>query len=297
MIPVVFIHNGAQEYLKCAIESAKKLDNEIVLLGDETNKFLSDKWYDMDMLAGKRYESFKKDYVHMSTNSYEFELACFKRYFSLLSYMESEGISRCIMIDSDILTYCTYETLNCFQQYDFVATIPYGQAEFDWCVGPQILGITLEALKDLVCYIEDTYNNHLERLKAKDVYYKERHLKGGICDMSLLYLWVQRTEFSCYNLLDYKEAVFDNSVQMANYDQKIWFQRNVLLGIKKLILRNDKLYVVREDNNERVEVATLHFQGSAKSIMADVYYGRNKLVICIHRYVDYGKRILKKMRR
>lgn len=295
MIPVVYIHSGAQDYFKCAIESARKLNNEVVLLGNEANKSFSNQWFDMDELSGKRYEAFKKNYVHMSTNPYEFELVCFKRYFSLLSYMEQEKVERCVMVDSDILTYCSYGDLECFQKYDLVASIPFNQNEFDWCVGPQVLGITFEALKDLVSYIEDMYIRHLDTLKRKYDYHISNHIKGGICDMSLLYLWVNERQTKIFNLLNYRELYFDNSVQSKEKRNNLVTKIDRVLGIKTIKFVEGQPYI-RMESGIFIPAATLHFQGSTKAIMRDIYSGSSKINMIFHRYREYYCRVIKKIR-
>ena len=257
MIPVVYIHSGAQDYLRCAIESARKLNSEVILLGNEANKSFSNQWFDMDELAGERYEAFKKTYVHMSTNPYEFELVCFKRYFSLLPYMEREKVERCVMVDSDILTYCSYGDIECFRKYDFVASIPLNQNEFDWCVGPQVLGITYEALKDLITYIEVMY--------------------------------------TVFNLLKHDVLYFDNSIQSKEERNGLTTKMNKILGIKKINYVDGRLSVQME-NGSCIPAATLHFQGSAKAIMLDVYHGNAKCLMLCHRYIEYGNRVMKKIR-
>lgn len=295
MIPVVYIHSGAQNYLRCAIESARKLNSEVVLLGNEANKSFSNQWFDMDELAGERYEAFKKTYVHMSTNPYEFELVCFKRYFSLLAYMEREKVERCVMVDSDILTYCSYDDIECFRKYDFVASIPLNQNEFDWCVGPQVLGITYEALKDLVTYIEVMYTQHLNVLEQKYDYHRNEHIKGGICDMSILYLWAKDSQYTVFNLLKHDVLYFDNSIQSKEERNGLTTKMNKILGIKKINCVDGRLSVQME-NGSCIPAATLHFQGSAKAIMLDVYHENAKFLMLCHRYIEYGNRVIKKIR-
>lgn len=296
MIPLVFIHDGSQEYLKCAIDSAQKLNEAVYLLGTKTNSTFCKNWFEMSAVMDERYEQFEKAYVHMSTNPYAFELACFKRYFVLLAFMKQQNFVKCIMVDSDILSFCDYSEMDFFREAEVAVSIPYIQGEYDFSVGPQIFCVSLEALEEFVVFLLDTYCNNLELLTLKDGYHKQNKIKGGICDMSLLYLWLYETKRKVQNLLDIDWILFDNSIQSADHKTASQFEMDSILQIKKLVDDISYLCVVECKAQKKIPVATLHFQGSAKSVMRDVYESRAKASLIVHRYGDYANRVLKKLR-
>ena len=65
-----------------------------------------DKEYRFDTDAGPAYERFRHAYVHLSSNSPEFERICFRRYFLLAQYLAANpGCSAFVLIDSDVLLF------------------------------------------------------------------------------------------------------------------------------------------------------------------------------------------------
>ena len=80
-IPVVFIHTGYQPYMEYTIHQAEKTNSVVYLLGDEKNKHVAQRWFDIETYQSERYGQFKKIYKHMSANPYEFEFNCFRRFF------------------------------------------------------------------------------------------------------------------------------------------------------------------------------------------------------------------------
>lgn len=295
MIPLAFIHDGAQEYLKYAIDSAQKWNFDVYLIGTKANSTFCNNWYEMDSVIDERFETFEKAYAHMSTNSYEFELLCFRRYFVLLAFMKLKNFDKCIMVDSDILSFCDYSKLDVFQKAEVVASIPYIQSQYEWSVCPQIFCVSINALEEFVVFLLDTYCNHLECLAPKNEYHKRHQVKGGICDMSLLYLWLHSTERTVQNLLDIDWLLFDNSIQSADQRTMGQFEIDFILQMKRLVTEGDKLCAIEKATQKKIPVATLHFQGSAKSIMGDVYRGKQKVQMMIHRYTDYIYRVIKKL--
>ena len=294
-IPVIFFHDGNQKYLKYAIDSAKAFNKYVFLIGTNNNQDFCEDWFNLELLNGEKYRNFVKMYQHMSTNSYEFELACFRRYFMLEEFMTSKNFDECIMIDSDVLTYCDYSKLHCFENVDVSVTIVPYQGKYDWAASPHIFYCKREALSKYITFILDTYQYHIHILKEKADYFIKNHLKGGICDMTLLYLWSVKNEVRFTNLIQADDICFDNCVQSANHLRPNQFKINPLLRIKKIKKKGNNIFFLEQCTKKLIPVGAIHFQGSAKSIMCDVYDDNNLFLKILHRYNDILIRIVKKL--
>ena len=123
-LPIVFINYSNSDFLKLAILQARHFnpDCDIILLGDESNRDLkgicTHLLYKNFTDSSKKLESL---YQHFSTNSYEIELFCIKRWFILFEYMKANELEWVFTADSDVLLYSSinnYFNEN-FQLYRF----------------------------------------------------------------------------------------------------------------------------------------------------------------------------------
>ena len=175
----------------------------------------------------------------MSSNRYEFELICFKRYFILKKIMEEIKEENAIMLDSDILTYINFS--NCdFTKYYCGLSINMKQNDYRWSVSPHCSFWSMEAINDFTKYCIDTYSNNIEILNNKYNYHKERSIKGGICDMTLLYLW-SKNKKNIFNIcVNRNNETFDHCLSSSENYFKNEYQLNRILGIKKVIIIREK---------------------------------------------------------
>ena len=90
-IPVVFIHKGGQDYLRTAIEQAKRYGNYVVLLGnEESTRFDVEHHRYADYWHGAR--TFERlPFKNMFSNHSDFELFCFQRYFAIRDLAFEKG--------------------------------------------------------------------------------------------------------------------------------------------------------------------------------------------------------------
>ena len=101
--PIIVLHKGSSDYLKICLAQAKfsNPNSRIILLGDETNETLAKQvgaeHYLICNYFSKALE-FEKIYKHYSTNSYNFELFCFQRWFVVDEFINSEGLDKFLHI-------------------------------------------------------------------------------------------------------------------------------------------------------------------------------------------------------
>lgn len=296
-IPVIFYHTGNQEYLKIALEQCKKYNQTVILLGDSSNKEMAVKadcfWYPVENYDKKsQWKRFEQAYVGMSTNDYRFELNCFRRFFVIDEFIKELEIDKFIYLDSDILTYVNFSELDGLQKLDCGMSVPEEQSKYGWVAN---CGISLWNQKSVASFLEyciDIYENHLELLEEKWNYHKENQVPGGICDMTLQYLWY-KNDNTCrkVNLVDRENGlagVMDFNVNLATNCYKEEYQMNRMVRIKKILIENGQSFLYDRNGNE-VRVFAIHFLGPAKQYMKSYAYNR-KLVLKDY-LICYLKRI------
>jgi hypothetical protein len=275
MLPIFIVHKGSQDYLYSAIQLSRAHGNYTVLIGsDPIAGSLCNGYYDLKNTASSEYNEFEKNYIHMSSNSYEFELLCFKRYFDLLKVAASQNIKSFWMIDSDVILLSNLKefTQDVLIRNQFWAALSTPvQESLDWASSPHISFWTIEALSNFVSFLRNMYANPMiERLQIKYNHHSANNLPGGICDMTALFLWQQEHRVKIFNTAQAHldgYGLFDHNINMeGNYFPKE-FVKNPLLKIKKISF-SKRIYFAKPINSMTlIPVVCLHFQGSAKKFI------------------------------
>lgn len=281
-IPVIFFHEGNQEYLKYAILSAEKYNKTVILLGDKSNKKFSKLFDYQEKYISDKYFKFTKYYKHMSTNGIDFEINCFKRYFILNEFMKKNDYRKSILLDSDVLTYVNYSSIKYFNECYAALSIPKKQEDYIWACSPHCSCWTIEALDDFITFILEIYKNNIKKLREKYDFHLKNHIKGGICDMTLLYLWSmnKRLIYNCAKEIE--GNTFDHSINISTNYLQDEYKMSKLLRIKKVEFINNIPYFIKKDG-KKIKTYIIHCQGSAKMIMKD-YYDQKFDFLIFHRY-------------
>lgn len=297
-IPVIFYHTGNQEYLKVALEQCRKYNQSVILLGDISNQILAEQtgcqWHDASIYDEKpAWKQFSSGYVGMSSNDYAFELNCFRRFFVIREFIQQSQIDRFVYLDSDILTYCDFSELEQFQTADSGMSVPKEQSEFGWVANCGISLWNKKSLDSFLNYCIDIYENHLELLEEKWKYHEENQVPGGICDMTLQYLWFKNDRSRAkINLVDRENGmngVMDFNVNLATNCYRQEYEMNSYIQIKKIEIRDGKAFL-RSRTGECIRVFAVHFLGPAKQYMKS-YAKRGRLSL-----KDYTVFTLKKVK-
>jgi hypothetical protein len=280
--PVVLIHTGNHSYLKLSIEQARSYHNDVVVLGDEANlaTCLDSKVTHRDLSIyrsewGARFEAL---YTHMSTNTVGFEKFCFSRWFILLEYMIQEGITSVCYTDSDVMLYMNVTNNTASNDHPYAYVIPMQDyASYRWDASAHVSFWTLEGLREFCSFILDTYEYGQSELLEKWQYHQAHKIPGGICDMTLLYLFSVKMKEAIRNLctVDGSNLTFDNNVrQRANWKENEYDLRPFKhLQIKKVSFQGQQLLAFNKLLDKEVQLGNLHFQGAAKRLMFDFFKG------------------------
>jgi len=138
------------------------------------------------------------------------------------------------------------------------------------------------------------YSHHKERLKEKHRYHLANSIKGGVCDMTLLYLWSKGKE-NVFNTCKANDGeAFDHCIgQSSNYYDNE-YKYNSILHVKKVKFLNGVPYCFTE-KGDKVRMLVLHCQGSTKTVMNDLTDGKAyRVSTYFRRYIDIIRRLLKR---
>jgi hypothetical protein len=287
---VFIVHNGNQSYLVDALNASMKVGHRTILIGNDQNigsccsNFYSDEMY------LEKFEIFLRNYQHLSSNSFAFELHCFKRFFLLLDFARRLGLEKFWMIDSDVIL---LENLshyaNEISSSGYVASLSWqhqSDTPMSWSISPHISYWTLEALDDFVKFLIDLYlPKNISKLHEKYEFHLNNKIPGGVCDMTALYLWVNKGVRVHNNAasLELKSAMFDHNINAGSNYAENEYMTIPFLDIKKIkwSFRDRVFYAFHTDGGLR-RVVALHFQGDAKRYISRfIGFKGLSLLICI----------------
>ena len=264
--PIVFIHMGNQRYLRKVIKQAELYNRDVFLVGDQSNKTFARKWISANKLEIEDFNHFESLYIHMSTNTYEFELGCIKRYYLLKAFMEKQNLDMCFMLDSDV---CIYSDLNReIDCHNAVAlSAPDNGIPNLWCMSPHCSFWKKDFLDSFIKYIEKLYKMHDLRLEKLWNYYCQNNMNGGISDMVLLHMWIKEKKIVWKNLasIDGTKVFDDNISSLSNYKGQL-FQSRKAWGnryLKKIVFEDGLPYFYTIDQ-KKIRSCIIHAQGENK---------------------------------
>ena len=109
MIPIIFIHQGDSHYLANTIAQARRSQDGVapILIGDSCNRhYRGIQWFSYAdyFQEASQFASVFQHY-NPSPHHYQWILFCFQKWIFLRAFMEREGISKALLIDSDVLVY------------------------------------------------------------------------------------------------------------------------------------------------------------------------------------------------
>ena len=295
-VTIIVVHRGNQEYLRDALRCARNAGNEVVLIGDQTNTG-DIGWVDYQPCQAEAYEEFSKIYEHMSSNPYKFELICFERYFLTYSYMKKKGLSDCVMMDSDV---CLYEkvTKELFTNTDLAISIPEQKTKYTMSASAHFSYWTLEAMEEMLNYLMFAYKNKLPEIYEKWEWHTKTNSPGGICDMTLLYLFAKQYQGNVMNT--------DRKLKPFVFDQVMSDHKNH--GIEFVTMENDHTKAVFKDKTgkmcyksaegELYPVLYIHAQGGDKRYIFAISRKRTgKIWLEIGNFKFWMNRIYEKVMR
>lgn len=278
--PIIFVHKRKSWYLPYTLLQAASVseNSDVTLLYDGENIVANPRIRvtQLDKLHSSMVTKFGNQYHHMSTNSRDYELFCWLRWFYLLSYMELENIPSAFYLDSDVLIFRSTDYLlgnysDTLNKCAFM--IPQqSHSSYRWAASGHISYWTQEALKEFCNFALDTFlqQEWLNMYRQKWSWDVENKKPGGICDMVALYLFWREYNTSITNLCEeYGDGTFDHNFNSAsNFLEDEYELQN---GHKAVNFLNGKPIFFKA--KKKIFAHAIHFQGMAKKYIPVYYRG------------------------
>ena len=243
--PLVFFHRGQADYFQQALVQARRFNptRRIIVLGDDHNRLDNIEYHPWAKYRGKAARLVNA-YRHKSINDFPFELFCLERWAVMLEFCEAFDIEEVIHLDSDVLVFDSFEA-------DLEAM---RQKRASLCGIHAAIGYFQRT--ELVYFYE-----LLCRFFEDPSYLPEIQSQQGYNDMTFLNVAAKSRQWGNL-LLPVNGAVCDEHIRSDDgYD----FQN----GFKQFNFIEGKPYCRHLASNTLHHFRTIHFQGSAKSLMAE----------------------------
>ena len=288
----VFIHHESDEkpskglgkkqsYLKYVIAQAESLNSRVILFGDEFNSTWAKEWYPAKDYLSEKWYKFETVFVNMSDYPDEWAKGIFRRFFIFEEYCKRNDIKDFVVLDSDVLIYIDLSTYpfreKCKVALEWESNVSFKRNPTTMSSVVSSIGyFTITTVGEFTEFCIKVYE------KKEDYYYKlivdtwENHFKkdgyaGGICEMTLLYLWLCERGCRAYNILAETEKYrfcLDFS-GMSSYLREE-FVTNKATNTKRLKFIGDRPYHKDAVTMEWVKVDNIHFVGDSKRLLPDV---------------------------
>lgn len=253
---IVIVHEGTQPYLRTAVETANRHGNTVTVLG----------------FGGRcpQRDAFEAKYRPMANYPRTFDLQCFGRYFLLQQFMADQNLPSAFHMDSDVLM---FDDMRAFEREHLLPRgiaagihMPQNQAGLRLSYGGHTSYWTRGALESFCQYLIDVYDDMPAAAQEKWDWHRKTDAPGGVCDMTMLYLWSQTRNDLGNFAAPLGGAVFDYNINSAENTGPEDYRTH--FGKKKISFHAGKPYGSRQDTGTAVRFRSLHFQGAAKSQMA-----------------------------
>ena len=263
-LPVMIFHQGNPRYLKKVMRQANAWNDQVWLLGDHTNQECAVNWVDSTAIQSRMFEQFLEVYEHMSTRSRQAEMFCFESHFKYYEFARRMGWNRFVTMDSDVLVYHRFDKME-FGNVD--AAFGWTDGRIDeraWACDPFVTYWTIEAMEEFLLFCIQIYKEDPSLLKQKWAYHREKQVSGGICDMTLFWLWRNRTTRKIYNLAQEKDGkVYDLIVNSPDNAREGEYCFSKWKNMKVVRFREGVPYLKRSDG-QWVQANVLHCNGHHK---------------------------------
>lgn len=265
-IPVIFIHKGYEAYLDCTLRQASK-KNPVYLLGDRDQGPDSITFQNIDELRGG-CDDFARNYTHLNTTPFDFEVFCYQRWFILKNFMVKNNIPVVFYCDSDVMLFeDVSKEWKKFDQFDM--TLLHRTAAVSSF-------ITLEAVDNFCKLLLNTYLNkdsyNYKKIASHFHVRQECRLGGGVCDMTFFEFFHYCSDCGggpgkvgeMMHIID--GSTYDHNINVP--DQDFDFAD----GRKNFKIKNGFPYVFSRQLNKDIKFNSLHFQGPAKRFIQETFH-------------------------
>lgn len=271
-LPVVFFQAGDAQHLPYTFWQARHWagSSPLILLGDKTNRH----YRGLEHVPIRDFASavprLRDSYVHMSSNSAEFEFFCLARWLVIEEFARRTGLREFLYLDSDVLLYETPGNI--------ARLIPPCRMTLAWQGPKNSVGGVVSAGEALIRdagvlgeFCETLISFYENRKAVVDTQEKFEEMitnkKGGISDMWFWTLFAKQNQQAIYNTWDPEKEVHLDII----ISQSGGFRYRE--GFKEIEFRDGQPYGFYEVTQRWVRFATIHFGGASKQKIHQ-YLGR-----------------------
>ena len=278
--PIVLFHMGKHLYFKRAVSLITRLGFRPIVIGDsnifsekgvcfikfsEGDNFISDDW-----------QEFIHNYVHLHTDqSSRIQLLSYMRWFVIHRELESRGYKRFWHLDSDIALFKSFRLYKKQMEEVCGGSALYKPVELhphQMTVSAHASLWTVDDLKSFLDFMVLSYKGRDARLSAKWKYHQEQGISGGVCDMTLQYLWFESSG-------SVSKSPVQNISTILNQEWEFNDQVNHHLGRGVRSMRSLPdgsiafIPPVSGPKNLSRKMPFIHCQGQAKPLIIFISYG------------------------
>jgi len=273
-IPVIFFQAGDGRHLPFTFCQARHWGggSPLILLGDASNRHYRGLEHVPIRDFAREAIRFRECYVHLSSNSWEFEFFSLARWLVIEEFARGQGIGEFLYLDSDVLLYENPSTI--------AARFPGGRMTLSWPGGVEALGSTPvgagqslirdpSILREFAERLFHFYTDPAEIRQGKEEVAEDlKRSHGGISDM---WHWTHFAKKHAAEVINSWQPAKEGVLDM-NIAQKAGFRMSG--GVKEIRFKNGLPHGFYETEGAWRRFATLHFGGGCKKIMAK-YLGRS----------------------
>lgn len=265
----IVVENRRNKALEACVQSALNAGEKLIILAGTD--------------PGAEYETFAKQYVHLSSNSAAFEIICFRRYFLIENYLKATpACKRFVLVDSDVLLFRGigehFRGIGA-KGASFAGSAIVAPGWDPRQISPHASYWTREALRGFLDYILKIYQtpSGIEQLEKINNQFKQRGYRGGVSDMTLLYLWAHEERHVVHSNKKGALGVVDHNINLPHNHAENEFKMRG--GAKRLNYRHGKPYLTTREG-QRIPALALHFQGASKIVMRNALLGQQWRFTC-----------------
>lgn len=270
---IVLIHNNYDWYLPFVLFNAEYFNNDttLSLICNNVNQINNINIIDINQYNNSYIDNFKNIYFHLSPNSYDYELFCFLRWFYLYEHMKRKNLNYVLYMDSDYLLFDNFNDYIKENPINYAAfSIPKQDfSEYYWTASGHISIWSQKGLQDFCDFIIKAYTEDKYIKLLKEKYYNTKN--GGICDMTIFYLFWLEKENMIQNLLNnYNNKIHDHNI---NSPDNLYKNEFITRFDRKLIhfIKNKPYFILK--NNKYIQARGIHCQGTGKIYIPLLYKG------------------------
>ena len=281
LTPLVFFddRDHLPKYFIKILTKAKTNRKVFILSGSDLifqNEFIENIQITKNITYLKSLAKFKNAYVHLSSNSQDFEIACFARFFALNTFMQMNKLKNAWLLDTDVWP---TQNLEIFEQVahssDKVLILSKSRPESNAVLASCSLWNFNDVDKFCTYLSNSFYQKNFSELQHFYLENQSNSILGGVCDMTALKYWTSRESIDYLN--SYKAILRNNLIPETI--SEIFLQISAPFGEMKEEKKNNFIVILYLRNQffliykfKVFTLASFHFQGHSKHLINQFYY-------------------------